>query len=133
MNSPDQMGKTDRAGTVLWVMWCAFAACLVFYRLMLVGPRADTHSIRAPDSAFEWVCYIIPIVVVMSLRWLLIPQLQVSAAVVAPFVVGCAAAEALTFFGIFLFPKQFTLYFLTSWLLLFQLMPLWKKQPSNPN
>lgn len=113
---------------VMWAMWCAFAGALIMYRFYLVGRSANTHSIVAPDTAFGWLAYLIPIAIVISLRWLLIPRLRHPVLVLPPFVVGFAFAEVLTFFGIFIFPKQFTLFYLTSWFLMLQLMPLWKKK-----
>jgi hypothetical protein len=116
---------------VMWVLWGAFASALVMYRQMLVGKTANTHSLTAPDSPLGWVLYLIPIAVVMSVRWLVIPRLRDPRLVMPPFIVGFAFTEALTFFGIFLLPKQFCLFYFTSWFLILQLMPLWKQNPDQ--
>lgn len=116
---------------VMWVLWAAFACALVMYRQMLLGKTANTHSLTAPDSAFGWVLYVIPIVAVMSVRWLVIPRVRDPRLVMPPYMVGFAFAEALTFFGIFLLPKQFSLFYFTSWFLILQLMPLWRQNPDE--
>lgn len=118
---------------VMWVMWCAFASALVMYRIMLVGKADNTHSFIAPDTGLAWVCYAIPIIVVLPLRWQVIPRLQAPNLILPVFLVGVAFAEAQTFFGLFLFPAQFSLFYITSWLLLVQLMPTWTLRPGPPN
>lgn len=118
---------------VMWVMWAAFATALVMYRQMLVGKNANTHSLAAPDSALGWVLYVIPIVVVLSLRWLVIPRLRNPVLIMAPFVICFAFTEALTFFGIFLLHEQFNLFYFTSWFLILQLIPLWQQKAETPS
>ena len=128
-----QRNKTNvPTAIVMWVMWFAFVNATVMYRIFLVGKTANTHSITAPDTVLVWALYLIPIVIVMSLRWLVIPRLRIPFLMMVPFVLGFAFAEALTFFGIFLFPKQFNLFYFTSWFLLLQLMPLWKRKTDQP-
>ena len=117
---------------VMWVMWCAFASALVIYRNMLVGKNTNTHSITAPDTMLAWVCYTIPILIVIPVRWLVIPRLRLPHLLLPVFLVGIAFAEVLTFFGLFLFPAQFSLFYLTSWLLFVQLMPIWTLRPDPP-
>lgn len=130
---PIRPRKTNAPQTVvMWVMWCAFAGALIMYRFYLVGKSTNTHSIVAPESLFGWLSYLIPVAIVMSLRWLVIPRLRLPFLVMSPFVVGFAFAEVLTFFGIFIFPKQFALYYLTSWFLILQLMPLWRTKTDQP-
>jgi hypothetical protein len=118
---------------VMWVMWSAFASALVMYRIMLVGKAHNTHSMVAPDTMFAWLCYVIPIVVVLALRWVVIPRLRVQNLILPVFIVGVAFAEVQTFFGIFLFPAQFSLFYFTSWFLFVQLMPIWTLKPGQPN
>lgn len=129
---PSNKSKAPTA-VVMWVMWCAFASALMMYRIMLVSKRHNTHSITAPDTIFMWVLYVIPIFIVLPLRWVVIPRLRVPILILPVFVMGVAFAEALTFFGLFLFPAQFRLFYLTSWLMLLQLMPIWTLRPDSPN
>lgn len=121
---PGNKPKAPQA-IVIWVLWLSFATALVMYRIMLAGKATNTRSLIAPDTIFAWVCYVIPIAVVLALRWLAIPRLREPFLVLPVFVVGIAFAETLTFFGLFLFPAQFRLFYLTSWLLFVQLMPMW--------
>jgi hypothetical protein len=118
---------------VMWVMWGAFASSLVMYRMMLVGKADNTHSIVAPDTIFAWLCYVIPIAMVLALRWLAIPRLRLPNLILPVFVVGIAFAEVQTFFGIFLFPAQFSLFYFTSWFLIVQMMPIWTLRTDQPN
>lgn len=128
---PGNRTKTPPA-IVLWVLWCAFASALVVYRNMLAGKAADTHSITAPDTIPAWLCFAIPIMIVLPLRWLVIPRLRTPFLVLPVFLVSVAFAEALTFFGLFLFPAQFSFFYIASWLMLVQVMPLWTLRPGPP-
>lgn len=122
--TPSDKNKTPQA-IVIWALWLSFAGALVMYRITLVGKTANTRSLTAPDAIFAWGCYIVPIAIVLSLRWLVIPRLREPVQVMTVFIVGIAFAEVLTFFGIFLFQPQFRLFYLTSWLLFVQMMPMW--------
>lgn len=118
---------------VMWVMWFAFASALVMYRIMLVSKASNTHSITAPETTLAWLCFAIPICIVLPLRWLVIPRLRLPNLILPVFLVGIAFAEVLTFFGLFLFPPQFSLFYMTSWLLFVQMMPIWTLRPGPPN
>jgi hypothetical protein len=128
--TPNNKTKGPQA-IVIWVLWLSFATALVMYRIMLVSKAANTRSLTAPDTIVAWVCYVIPIVVVFALRWLVIPRLKQPIEVLPVFLVGVALAETLTFFGLFLFPAQFRLFYLMSWLLFVQLMPTWTIRPGQ--
>jgi hypothetical protein len=117
---------------VMWTLWFSFAMALVFYRFTLVRGNGSNHSFTAPDTVIAWMLYLIPIAVVLSLRWLLIPRLRNPSTTMSPFIVCFAFAEALAFFGIFLFKNQLNLFYLTAWLLVLQLMPLWKQKTAPP-
>lgn len=128
---PNNKTKAPQA-IVMWVMWCAFASALVMYRIMLVGKNTNTHSLVAPDTTIAWLCYVIPILIVLPVRWQVIPRLRLPHLIMPVFMVGIAFAEVLTFFGLFLFHAQFSLFYLTSWLLFVQLMPIWTLRPDPP-
>lgn len=119
------------ASIVIWLFWSMFAVSLIFYRIALVGTADNTHSITAPQSVSGWLAYIIPIGLTLPIRWLVIPRLRNPLLVLIPFIAGLAAAEALMFLGIFIFKAQFSLFFLTSVLLLLQMMPLWKPKTNE--
>lgn len=115
---------------VLWAIWFSVLVALVYYRMLLVGPGANTKSIVMPGTPAAWLLYLISIGIALGVRWLVIPRIGNPFRTLVPFIVGIAFAEALTFFGIFIFPKQFTLFYFTSWVLVLQLAPLWVKGTS---
>lgn len=119
--------SSDRVGRILWVIWGAILIGLVYYRMLLVSGADNTKSIVMPEGSTGWLLYLVPIVIAVSMRWLVIPRIRNPMRVMVPFIVGISFAETLTFFGIFIFPKQFTLFYFTSWALMLQLAPLWRK------
>lgn len=113
---------------IMWVIWGACLTGIVIYRFSLVGSEENTKSVVMPHALGGWLAYLVPVVIAVSMRWLVIPRIMNPFLAMIPFYIGISFAEALTFFGIFIFPKQFTLFYFTSWALMLQLAPLWRKR-----
>lgn len=111
---------------VLWLLWCVFCAALIFYRTFLVNEAHNTSSLEFPATAFGLLQYSIPLAVSLGARWLVVPRLRVPFLTLVPFLIGIATAEMLTFFGIFLSQKSFSMFFYTTVILMLMWIPIWR-------
>ncbi len=132
MKSNASIAVAERA--VLWLLWCVFCGALIFYRMVLVTEAHNTSSLEFPATTFGLLQYSIPLAVSLGARWLVVPRLRVPFLALVPFLIGIATAEMLTFFGIFLSPKSFNVFFFTTVILMLMWIPIWRNnvEPAHP-
>ena len=121
---------------LMWLAWCFSAVQLVFDRTFLVGSSHRTHAVAQSWSPSSLALYLVPIVLALSMRWWVIPRLRNPLMGLIALVFGLSFGNALAFFGIFIVPQHFDLFFWTSLLLLLQFAPLWREkveQADAPN
>jgi hypothetical protein len=115
------------ARTIMGLVLCLFAISTVFYRLFLFHRPEAGAAAAPPWTLSSFALYVVPILIALSMRWLVIPRLRNQLLALIPFMVGVFSAQALTFFGLFLVPRQrFNLFFYTTWGLLLMFIPVWK-------
>jgi len=124
MKSDANIAAIERV--VLWLVWCVFCGAVIFYRILFVSEAHNTSSLEFPSTAAGLLQYFIPLAVSLGARWLVVPRLRIPFLALIPFLIGIAAAEALTFFGIFLSPRSFNVFFLTTAVLILMWIPIWR-------
>jgi hypothetical protein len=122
MNQANSDASTARV--VSWFLWVPLAAMLPYLRLFLF--RKPTGP-APPWTLFTGVLYLTPIVLVVAIRWFVIPKLRNRLIVLLPFVFGLLSAFALTLFGLYVVGFcRFELFYYTNWVLFLVLLPVWK-------
>lgn len=121
-------GVLFAARIIMWILWCCHCCALICYRLFLVESTHNTCSLTFPVDVFALGMYSAPVALTLLIRWLVIPRITHPFVTLIPFLFGLSFAEALTFYGLYLFQPHFTLFFCTSCILLLQFMPIWKQK-----
>ena len=121
--SPAQ-GDPKRRLFVWWVQWVAFLVGIFVFCAFLSRPAGD----RPATDPSLWPITLIPLAVSVILRWVFLPRARVLQTAYAQFVIGIAMAEAVCFFGIFLFPDRLQILFPLSVVGVFQFIPLFARR-----
>jgi hypothetical protein len=117
---------------LMWFLWCVWCEATVYQQMTLAGQRHNTASLTFPTDVFALSMYCIPVALTLSMRWLAIPRIKTPFVGLIPFMAGLFSAAVLNLFGLFLFEKHCLLFSCTAWILLLQLVPLWKRQVGPP-
>lgn len=124
---------------VFWVVWFAVLNGVILMRLFLA--KSQPAAAEPIPDAFPWMVSLLPALVSGGIRWLLLPRADHANSALSLHLVGLAAAEATTVFGLFLTPSKMDLLCGISFLAVFQFAPTWAarffpeedRSPTKPN
>ena len=109
------------AKTIIWLLWAMILVAMCLYQLFLAPSSAGTSPLLA---VFPLAMLLVPAGASIGVRWLLIPKWPHPLVTMILAVFGIVCADAISLFGIFLFPGHRLLYFAVGLLCLFQFAPL---------
>ena len=93
--------RPNRNLLVWWVLWASFLCGIIQFYLFLGTKQPPPTTKPSIATAFLGL---IPFFVSGIIRWVVLPRMRSANAAFPLFIVGIAFAEAVCFFGLFLFP-----------------------------
>lgn len=102
--------KAPATKLVLWVIWTALFAGVFLYRHFLSRETPDRDSFEGTVDAFMIILILGPTAVSVFARAIMVPEAKHSGQLLVAMILGMATAEALTFFGLFLFTAYESLF-----------------------
>ncbi len=111
---------------ILWVLWFSFMIGIVFINLFLGQDTASHHAVIPNEGA--WFAAAIPIFISAILRWIVLPKVRDPQKLLTTMILGISTAEAVTFFGLFLFPAHRVELCILSALGIFQFIPTYARR-----
>jgi len=115
----------------LWVLWFVMLSSLVIY-LFTLWPAVRENIGQNPPSMLMLPMLIGPVAISTFFRWFVVTGVSEAGAVLVANIIGLAMAESLAFYGMFLFPDHFQLFFLVSALMVLQYIPLYTMKAVDP-
>ena len=109
MTTPAQPNPATQR-LVLWTIWFALFASVFIYRHYLIKPGPGRDSFDGTVDPLMIFLLFGPMAVSLFARITLVPRARHSGQLLVAMIIGLAAAESLTFFGIFLYRSYESLF-----------------------
>ena len=113
---------------IIWILWATIFIAVFFYRIYL---PSDTPVEASDIDLYFLTVLIMPAVVCCAIRWLAIPRIKNMFVMLITVFIGVTFAEAITFYGLYLFDGYLDVFFILSLIMIIQFIPIYLHKKHN--